>query len=212
MQGEQQINPWLEVPLDDYERHMNHNAVGQLPLLNSLTKKYLMLHKPRVCLFMGVAGGNGLEHIDNRISNQVFGIDINQAYLDSCNQRFKNIINNLNLLNLDLTKTKESICRADFIWAALILEYAGISNCFEFAKNNMTKGGHFIVTIQSNNKLKAVSPSGFDSVMKLGSISEEVDPETLFGIAIKLEFELISKEQNNLPNGKLFLTYDFILA
>ena len=76
-------NPWLDIPLEDYERHMSHHLVGQSILLNSLTKKYLDETKPETAVFLGIAGGNGLEHIDTNITRSVYGIDINQDYLDT---------------------------------------------------------------------------------------------------------------------------------
>lgn len=75
-------NIWNKIPLEDYERHMQHESVGQLQLLNSLTKKYLEKLSPEVVLFLGIAGGNGLEHLDNTVTRQVFGVDINQNFLD----------------------------------------------------------------------------------------------------------------------------------
>jgi hypothetical protein len=74
-------NPWLHIPLEDYERHMSHHLVGQSTLLNVLTKKYLAAIKPEDVIFLGIAGGNGLEHVDNQITQRVVGIDINQDYL-----------------------------------------------------------------------------------------------------------------------------------
>ncbi len=61
-------NPWLHIPLDDYEGHMSHHLVGQAALLNALTKKYLDAIKPEAVIFLGIAGGNGLEHIDNQVT------------------------------------------------------------------------------------------------------------------------------------------------
>ena len=46
-------NPWLDIPLEDYERHMSHHLVGQSTLLNSLTKKYLVEIKPETIMFPG---------------------------------------------------------------------------------------------------------------------------------------------------------------
>ena len=85
-------NPWLHIPLEDYERHMSHHLVGQSTLLNALTKKYLDAIKPEVVIFFGIAGGNGLEHIDNQITQSVYGIDINQDYLDTAYKRYKESI------------------------------------------------------------------------------------------------------------------------
>lgn len=203
-------NPWTEIPIDDYEQHMSHSSVGQLGLLNSLTKKYLATIKPATCVFMGIAGGNGLEHIDNEITKNVIAIDINQQYLDVCFSRYKNRIGSLQLLNLDISKNTSQVCSADFIWAALVLEYAGIDKCLEFSKNNILPGGHFIVTIQSNNNLQSVSPTGIESVKEAGSIFTMIDPGVLLVKAREIGYALVGQEENQLPNGKTFLTFDFV--
>src|SRR5580765_708229 len=102
-------NPWTQIPIADYEQHMSDPSVGQLNMLNSLTKNYLLKIKPATCLFIGIAGGNGLEHIDNDISKKVIGIDINQEYLDLTFERHHNRIPSLQLLNLDLTQSTNRI-------------------------------------------------------------------------------------------------------
>lgn len=203
-------NPWTEIPIADYEQHMSHSSVGQLSLLNTLTKKYLLKIKPATCIFLGIAGGNGLEHIDNDISKKVIGIDINQEYLDVSFKRYNDSINFLQLLNLDITKNTTKICSADFIWAALVLEYTGIDKCLEFSRNNILPGGHFIATIQSNNNLHTVSPTGIESVKKAGQIFSAIDPGIMLAKAKEMGFTQISSEENQLPNGKTFLTYDLV--
>lgn len=203
-------NPWMQIPIADYEQHMSHSSVGQLSLLNLLTKKYLEKLKPAICLFMGIAGGNGLEHIDNNISKKVIGIDINREYLDVCYKRYHDKIDSLQLLELDITKDTGHICSADFIWAALILEYAGIEKCLEFSKNNILRGGHFIVTIQSNNNLQSVSPTGVESIKKVELIFRPVDPEVMLIKTKESGYILVDREVNQLPNGKSFLTFDFV--
>ncbi len=75
-------NIWCSVPLEDYEQHMLHETVGQLKLLNSLTNKYLKKINPEIVLLLGVAGGNGLEHIDPDVTREVFCVDINKKYLE----------------------------------------------------------------------------------------------------------------------------------
>jgi SAM-dependent methyltransferase len=203
-------NPWKQIPIADYEQHMSHSSVGQLSLLNSLTKKYLAKYKPATCLFMGIAGGNGLEHIDNDITKNVIGIDINPEYLDVAFKRYHDRIDSLQLLELDITKDTNRICTADFIWAALVLEYAGIDKCMEFSVNDILHGGHFIVTIQSNNNLPSVSSTGVESVKKAGLIFNAVDPDVMLAKAKELGYRPADEEVNQLPNGKSFLTFDFI--
>jgi len=203
-------NPWLSIPLEDYERHMSHYQVGQSILLNSLTKKYLDETKPESVVFLGIAGGNGLEHIDNSVTKSVIGIDINQDYLNTALTRYKHTIPSLQLVNLDIVKNSGSFFEVDFIWAALILEYTGIDKVLVFCKNNIRKGGHLIVSIQSNNNKQSVSPTGIESVKKAGEIFSVVNPEELLNKATDAGYKLIGKEENVLPNGKSILTFHFV--
>jgi hypothetical protein len=204
-------NPWYGIPLSDYENHMSHPLVGQAILLNTLTKKYLRGIKPQTAIFLGVAGGNGLEHVDPDSTAQVIGIDINQEYLDMAWSRYKDKINGLKLLNLDLRTKTGTIARAGLIWAALVLEYTGIDKSLEFAVNNLLPGGRLVITIQSNNLNQAVSQTGIESVKKAGSIFSVVDPETLAAKAAEMGFIISEREENSLPNGKSLITFCFIL-
>ena len=203
-------NPWLQIPLDDYERHMSHDLVGQSTLLNALTKKYLDAIKPESVIFLGIAGGNGLEHIDNLITQKVYGIDINQDYLDTAFERYKHRIPSLQLLKLDINQHSQGNYKADFIWAALVLEYTGIENALVFCTNNIRKRGHLIVSIQSNNNKQTISPTGIESVKKAGEIFSIIDPEKLLSKATESGYKLIGKEDNMLPNGKSIITCHFV--
>jgi hypothetical protein len=203
-------NPWLHIPLEDYERHMSHHLVVQSILLNLLTKKYLDEIKPETVIFLGITGGNGLEHIDNKITQSVYGIDINQDYLDTASNRYKHAIPSLQLVNMDITRHSESICKADFIWAALVLEYTGIDNALAFCINNMHKEGDLVVSIQSNNNIPSVSPTGIESVKKAGEIFSIVDSEELLRKAADAGYKLMEKEENILPNGKSIITCHFV--
>lgn len=202
-------NPWLQIPLEDYERHMSHHQVGQSSLLNSLTKEYLDSIKPASVVFLGISGGNGLEHIDNNITQSVYGIDINQDYLDAASKRYKHKIPSLHLMNIDITRHSKSICQADLIWAALVLEYTGIDKALSFCKNNLSIKGHLVISIQSNNNKQSVSPTGIESVKKAGEIFSVIDPEELASKAAITGFRFIDKEENFLPNGKSVITFHF---
>jgi ubiquinone/menaquinone biosynthesis C-methylase UbiE len=203
-------NPWLQIPLEDYERHMSHHQVGQSILLNALTKKYLDSIKPQSVIILGIAGGNGLEHIDNKITQTVYGIDINQDYLEAASKRYKHKIPSLHLLNLDITRHCKTICQADLIWAGLVLEYTGIDKALSFCKNNLRSKGHLVISIQSNNNKPSVSPTGIESVKKAGGIFSIIDPGELVSNAAIRGYELIEKEENFLPNGKSIITFHFV--
>jgi 2-polyprenyl-3-methyl-5-hydroxy-6-metoxy-1,4-benzoquinol methylase len=203
-------NPWIHIPLDDYERHMSHRLVGQAALLNALTKKYLDAIKPEAVIFLGIAGGNGLEHIDNQATRSVYGIDINQDYLDTAFKRYKESIPTLQLLNLDITRHSESFCKSDLVWVALVLEYTGIDKALAFCSNNIRKEGHLVISIQSNNNKQTVSPTGIESVKKAGEIFSIVDPELLTSKISEYGYKLVGKEENMLPNGKSIITFHYV--
>jgi hypothetical protein len=78
-------HPWEEVDLFAYEGHMSLAGIEQLQTLNALMKQRLDRYKPRSVMIWGVAGGNGLEHINPQTADRVVGVDVNQAYLDASN-------------------------------------------------------------------------------------------------------------------------------
>ncbi|GHM99521.1 hypothetical protein WSM22_10110 [Cytophagales bacterium WSM2-2] len=201
-------NIWTTIPLEDYERHMSHETVGQLDLLNRLTQKYYQLLKPKSILFAGVSGGNGLEYIDGSVTDEVVGIDINQEYLGETSKRYSKKIPGLRLLSIDILDRK-GIMKANFIWAALVLEYTGVVPFFEFALNNVASRADLIISIQSNNGVQSVSATGVDSVKSLGEIFQLVEPTELTNTATKFEFDQLNFEENFLPNGKSIKTFHF---
>lgn len=203
---------WNQVSLEDYENHMKHDTVGQLQMLSSLTRKYLNQYKPGNLLLLGIAGGNGLEHINPRITHQVVGIDINEDYLQQTQHRFKDRLPDLKLIQCNVDETLESFIRADLIWAALFLEYVDLKNCVQFMLNNLSKQGVIIVTIQSNNGVGAVSESGIEGVKVLSGQFKRIDKDILMKGIAPFDLNIVDEEENVLPNGKSFLTYTLQLG
>lgn len=74
-------NPWEKVRLSDYENHMALDSVRQLQALNQMMKGQLNQYDVQSAMILGIAGGNGLEHIDVQKLHRVYGIDINKEYL-----------------------------------------------------------------------------------------------------------------------------------
>ena len=204
-------NVWNTVPLEDYEQHMQHETVGQTGLLSNLTKKYLEKLRPEIVMFLGITGGNGLEHIDNKVTRQVIGIDINQNYLDETQKRFKDRISNLNLLQLDISSgSTAKICRAHLVWAALIFEYVEPETCFEFINNNIQENAYLVVTIQDNRGVSSISPTGIETIKPVGQLFKPVPESSLVTIAHKFGFHKIDFEENILPNKKSLKTITFV--
>ena len=204
-----EINPWNIIPLADYELHMEHQDVGQAKLLNALTGKYLEKRNPENVLFLGVSGGNGLEHINTAKVKRVCAIDINDSYLEETRKRFGEKIRQLDLINTDIGSSNISHIKADFVWAALILEYVDTESFFKFISHNTDINSNLIVTIQSNNGIQSVSKTGVESIKSVGSIFRIVEKEDLQEKAGIIGFVCTGSEENFLPNGKSLLTFEF---
>jgi hypothetical protein len=202
-------NIWEQVPLEDYEKHMRHETVGQLQLLNELTEKYLKWLTPETIMFLGVSGGNGLEHIDNRVTKKVHGVDINNKYLIETKIRFESRIPNLILSHLDIAHRPVEIARVNLVWAALIFEYVEMSHGFKFINSNIQEVGYVVITIQVNNGVSSISKTGVESVKLIGQIFKPVDSNELLACADEHGFEFIKSEVNGLPNGKTLETFCF---
>lgn len=56
-------NPWEEISLSDYENHMRSDSVMQLQAMNEMMKAQFYDYPVSDMMILGVAGGNGLEHI-----------------------------------------------------------------------------------------------------------------------------------------------------
>ena len=57
-------NPWEEIQLSDYEEHMSLDSVNQLQTMNDIMKKQFDAYPVTTAMVLGIAGGNGLEHVD----------------------------------------------------------------------------------------------------------------------------------------------------
>ncbi|RPI77037.1 MAG: hypothetical protein EHM45_10650 [Desulfobacteraceae bacterium] len=57
-------NPWLEIPLCDYEGHRALPQVAQARLLADVFARALGRYSPESVAVLGCAGGSGFERID----------------------------------------------------------------------------------------------------------------------------------------------------
>lgn len=73
-------NPWESISLRDYEEHMKLDNVRQLQTLNLLMKEQIEQYPIASLIILGIAGGNGLEHVNPTQIKTVYGIDINKDY------------------------------------------------------------------------------------------------------------------------------------
>jgi len=198
------MNPWLEVPLEDYEGHMGSSPINQLGPLADLFGEALARLRPRSVAVLGVAGGNGLEHVDSTLTTRVVGIDVNPGYLAATKQRFPDL-RGLELHCVDLQHDLLDVAPVSLVHAALVFEHAGIGRCLDNAVSLVAAGGHLCVVLQlPSEQLAGVTPSPFASMATLADDFTLVDPHQLRRVLAQRELRLTHQARVTLSSGKAF--------
>lgn len=196
------INPWLYVPLTDYEAHMASGVVDQADALSTLFGEVLALRRPTSVAVLGVAGGNGLEHIDSACTSRVVGVDLNPDYLFAVRSRFARLPG-LELHRVDLATDRLDIAPVELVHAALIFEHAGTARCLENALALVAPSGALSIVLQIPGEHSGnVGSSGITSVSKLASHFSLVDPGELNALLDANGFSLIHQASRPVPAGK----------
>ncbi len=201
------LNPWLTIPLADYERHMRSEEVQQLSVLANLFGQVLASAKPKSVAILGMAGGNGVERIDPQITTRVCGIDINAGYLETVAHRFPNLPC-LELHCLDLNGPSLDVLPVDLVHAALIFEHAGLKPALDHALRLVNPGGALSVVLQlpAANPEENISVDADSSMARLRDDFHLIDPEEFKGRVVPAGFQLLYQTHQPLPGGKAFWT------
>ena len=195
-------NPWLSVPLSDYEGHMGPAGVQQLAALSGLFAEAVEICRPESVAILGIAGGNGLEHIDRSFTRRIVGVDINPQYLDSVRRRF-GAVYDLELHCRDLAGACPAMEPVQLVHAALIFEHAGACQCLENAIACVAPGGALSVVLQLPSEFEpGVSASPFPSIQKLKSDFALIDPLWFRESVEKRGFRLKHESRRALAAGK----------
>ena len=202
-------NPWEEIGLDVYERHMSLDSVRQLQTLNRMMRDQLEAFPVRSAMILGVAGGNGLEHVRREKYEAVWGVDLNRDYLRSSAERFPDLEGVLRLLPVDLTKEPALLPAAELVIANLLIEYIGYA-AFQKALEQI-RPNYVSCVIQINDGTgEWVSDSpylhAFDG---LDAIHCQMEPDTLTAKMEAIGYRQILRDSEPLPNGKAFLRLDY---
>lgn len=195
-------NPWLSIPLEDYEGHMGSEIVRQLMVLVELFKSALDRCHPESVAVLGVAGGNGLEQIDSTITKRIIGVDINQRYLDEVQRRFSTL-SGLELHCCDLAKQEFSLAPVALVHAALIFEHVGLDLALENALSLVAPGGRLSVVLQLPSKEEQdVASTSYTSMRTLKQYFVLIDIREFQGLLARKGFRLVEQETRSLPAGK----------
>ena len=202
-------NPWKEIDLADYENHMKLDTVMQLQTMNSMMKKQFGDYPVSSAMVLGIAGGNGLEHVSKDKYETVYGIDINEDYLHVVSERYSGLSDILKCLCIDLINDADKLPHAELVIANLLIEYIG----YDAFKNAVAKIDPKYVScvIQINTDEKQwVSDSPYlHAFDRLDEVHHQMEENALSDAMKEIGYSLISQSCETLPNGKALVRLDY---
>ena len=201
-------NPWEDIPLTDYEHHMKFDSVKQLQVMNEMMKEQFGTYSVSSVMIFGIAGGNGLEHIQKDKFKKVYGIDINSSYLQSVKQRYSNLDGLLECLCINLIDETDKLPKADMVIANLLVEYIGYE-CFQNAIRQVSPK-YVSCIIQINVEDNRVSDSQYLHVFDgLEQVHHQMEEQALEKSMSEIDYNAIRSLEHILPNGKKLVQIDF---
>ena len=204
-------NPWLDIPLADYESHMALDQVGQAALLSDLFAQTLARFAPRSVALPGCAGGNGFEHLAGSPTRLV-GIDINPTFIAAARARFAGRITGLELVVADVQAGDFQISPVDLVFAGLLFEYTDIAAALGNIRSMLLPGGTLVTVLQLPTVgLEEITPSPYRRLAALSSIMQLVSPDTLRNLALERGFDFVDERVVGASGGKSFQVQTFRL-
>ena len=195
-------NPWLTVPLSEYEQHMSSVEVQQLGALSDLFAEVIGRCRPLSVAILGIAGGNGLDHIDSSITARVVGLDLNPLYLEAVRNRYAHLPG-LELHCVDLSERHVELKPVQLAHAALVFEHAGVDCCLDNAISMIVPGGTLSVVLQLPTESgQTIGETQFSSIQNLKTHFSLISPASLRESLAGRKFRLIHQTTRELPAGK----------
>ncbi len=202
-------NPWEEISLEDYENHMCLDSVRQLQAMNQIMKNQFDAYPVDTAMVLGVAGGNGLEHVSREKYGAVYGVDINEEYLRTVSKRFSDISDVLKCLKIDLINEANLLPHAQLLIANLLIEYIGYEAFQNAVRIVDPEYVSCVIQINTDEK-KWVSDSPYIHAFdRLDEVHHQMEEDSLSTSMMDLGYKGILQSEMPLPNGKALLRLDY---
>ena len=202
-------NPWEEISLNDYENHMSLDSVKQLQTMNSIMKEQFEAYPVSTAMVLGVAGGNGLEHIRQDKYRTVYGVDINEEYLRIVSERYAYLSDVLKCLKIDLICDADQLPGAQLLIANLLIEYIGYDAFQRVVCKVNPEYVSCLIQINVDDKQWVSDSPYLHAFDGLDEVHHQMDQESLSTKLQEIGYKDILQARVPLPNGKAFIRMDF---
>lgn len=159
-------------------------------------------------MIFGIAGGNGLEHIQKGKFERIYGVDVNSSYLQEVILRYPSLGGILECLCINLIDEADKLPKADMVIANLLIEYIGYQ-CFQKAIRYVNPK-YVSCIIQINIEDNWVSDSPYLHVFDgLEQVHHQMEEQALVKAMNEIDYHAIRTLERMLPNGKKLVQIDF---
>lgn len=202
-------NPWLTIPIADYESHMSLPEIGQAQLLAEELALAASQIAARSVALVGCAGGNGLATLPPSV-RRIVAIDINPAYVETVRERFGGRSAALELFPADIQQGAPPCPPVDLVYAGLIFEYVDLAATMTALRDLCAPQGMMVAVIQLPGESgHFVSPSPFTSLQSLQGCARTHSREELAEHAIRAGFHPAAARRIVSAGGKSFDVLSF---
>lgn len=206
-------NPWLEIPLADYEGHMDLPHVDQLTLLADHLEFLVNAYAPGSLAIVGCAGGNGFDRVADAGVARIVGLDINPDYIKTVKHRYMRRVSGLEVHTGDIQAPGLHFSPVDLIYAGLLFEYVDTSKTLDSLRRHCAPNGILAVLLQLPHEATSpVSSSPYASLQQLKPVMHLVSPDRLHAEASKAGFVFEDSKTILSAAGKSFSSQVFRMA
>lgn len=203
-------NPWIAIPLEDYEAHMALPAVAQSGLIADELARVVEARMPKSVAVLGCAGGNGLDRLIGSSARRVVAVDVNPDFVAATRARFQGRIRELEAHVADVEMAARVFEPVDLIYAALLLEYVNLDRAMNFIRRHCRPDGALVVLLQMPSaEIAHVTPSPYVSLRALEPGLRLVPPAELRRRAEQAGFHPIVSRMVTSSGGKSFSLEEF---
>ena len=201
-------NPWEEISLDDYEKHMSLDSVRQLQAMNAMMKEQFEAYPADTAMVLGVAGGNGIEHARPEKYRAVYCVDINEEYLEAVRKRYAGAPA-VQCLRADLTEETDRLPRAELVIANLLIEYIGYPAFTELIRKVNPEYVSCVIQINTDEKNWVSDSPYLHAFDGLDRVHHQMEEGALAAAMNEAGYTGILRTAEALPNGKALVRLDY---
>ena len=201
-------NPWEEISLDDYEKHMSLDSVRQLQAMNALMREQFEAYPVHTAMVLGVAGGNGIEHVRPEKYRAVYCVDINEEYLQAVRERYARKPA-VQCLRADLTEAADRLPAAELVIANLLIEYIGYPAFTKVIRKVDPEYVSCVIQINTDEKNWVSDSPYLHAFDGLDRVHHQMEEGALTAAMEGIGYAGILRTAEALPNGKALVRLDY---